>query len=398
MNKTRTPISENYNHTIYASYIGYIVQAIVNNFAPLLFLTFSAQFSLSLDKITLITTINFAVQLAVDLISAKLIDKIGYRISIVAAHVFAAAGLICLSVLPWIFSNQYVGIVISVVLYAIGGGLTEVLISPIVEACPVESKKGSISLLHSFYCWGQFGVILLSTLFFTVFGIEHWRILSLIWAAVPIANGFYYAKVPLYPISKSETPSRISQLFKNKLFWLILLLMLCAGASELAMAQWASAFAESALHVSKTVGDLAGPCAFALLMGSARAIYGKFSDRLPLKKAIMWCAVLCIASYLLASLTSLPVFGLIGCAVCGFSVGIFWPGIYCLSTASIPAAGTAIYAFMALAGDVGCMSGPTLVGFFANSFGANLKLGLITAVIFPATILVGSIFIGKKKS
>ncbi|MBQ9510419.1 MAG: MFS transporter [Clostridia bacterium] len=398
MNKTRTPISENYNHTIYASYIGYITQAIVNNFAPLLFLTFSNQFSLSLDKITLITTINFAVQLAVDLISAKLIDKIGYRISIVAAHVFAAAGLIGLSVLPWIFSNQYIGIIISVVLYAIGGGLTEVLISPIVEACPVERKEGSISLLHSFYCWGQFGVILLSTLFFTVFGIEHWRILSLIWAAVPIANCIYFSKVPLFSVSKGAEPARISQLFKNKLFWLILLLMLCAGASELAMAQWASAFAESALHVSKAVGDLAGPCAFALLMGTARALYGKFSDRLPLKKVIMWCAALCIASYLLASLTSLPVFGLIGCAVCGFSVGIFWPGTFSLAAASIPAAGTAMYAFMALAGDMGCMGGPTLVGLSANALGGNLKIGLLSAVIFPIIILVGSFLLDRKKA
>ena len=381
-------IRASYNHTIYASYLGYITQAVVNNFAPLLFLTFSRQFGLSLDRIALITTINFAVQLLIDLLSAKLVDIIGYRISIMAAHVFAAAGLISLAILPSALPNAYAGILIAVVLYAVGGGLIEVMISPIVEACPTEKKEAAMSMLHSFYCWGHLAVVLLSTLFFHLAGIEKWTILAFLWAVIPLANCWYFSQVPIYPVTAGHEPISIRALFSQKVFWLLMILMVCAGASEQGMSQWASAFAESALHVSKTAGDLAGPCAFALLMGTARALYGKYSDRLPLKKAVIGCAALCIAAYLTASLTSNPVWGLIGCAVCGFSVGIFWPGTFSMAAWSLPSAGTAMYAFMALAGDVGCSAGPTLVGFVANAFDSNLKTGLLAALVFPALILV----------
>ena len=382
-------IRENYNHTLYASYIGYITQAIANNFAPLLFLTFRREFGLTLDKITLITTVNFAVQLLVDLLSAKFIDKIGYRVSIVAAHIFAVLGIAGLAVLPGWLGSPYAGIMVSVVLYAIGGGLMEVMISPIVESCPTERKAAAMSLLHSFYCWGHMAVILVSTLFFNLAGIERWRVMALIWALVPAVNCFYFAVVPLYPVSGESEPLSIRALFGQKVFWLLMVVMVCAGASEQAMSQWASAFAETALHVSKTVGDLAGPCAFALMMGTARAIYGKYSERIPLKKMMLGCGGLCILTYLLAALAPSPVVGLVGCAVCGFSVGIFWPGTFSIAARSLPAAGTAMYAFMALAGDVGCSSGPTLVGFVANAFGGSLKPGLLAALVFPVVIILG---------
>ena len=382
-------IRENYNHTIYASYVGYVTQAIVNNFAPLLFLTFSRQFGLSLDKLALITTINFAVQLLVDLASARVVDRIGYRVCVVAAHVLSALGLIGLAALPRLLPDAYAGILVSVVLYAIGGGLIEVLISPIVESCPTERKEAAMSLLHSFYCWGHLGVILLSTLFFTLAGIERWPVLAVLWALVPVANCFYFARVPLYSLTGGQEPLSIGTLFRQKVFWLLMILMVCAGASEQGMSQWASAFAESALHLSKTVGDLAGPCLFALLMGTSRALYGKFSERLPLKKAMLGCAALCVGCYLLASLTQSPILGLVGCAVCGFSVGIFWPGTFSVAAAALPSAGTAMYAFMALAGDVGCSGGPTLVGFVANALGGDLKRGLLAAIVFPALILIG---------
>ena len=382
-------IRTSYNHTIYASYVGYITQAIVNNFVPLLFLTFSRQYDLTLDKITLITTLNFAVQLLVDLLSAGFVDKIGYRASVIAAHVFAALGLTGLAVLPGLLSNVYAGILIAVVLYAIGGGLIEVLISLIVEACPTEKKEAAMSLLHSFYCWGHLAVILLSTLFFSLAGIGHWKLLALLWAIVPAANCVYFALVPLYSVTKDREPLSIRSLFSQKLFWLLMVLMVCAGASEQAMSQWASAFAESALRVSKTVGDLAGPSMFALLMGTARALYGKYSEKLPLKRAMTACAVLCVGAYLLSALTESPVLGLIGCALCGFSVGIFWPGTFSMAAASLPAAGTAMYAFMALAGDVGCSAGPTLVGFVASVFQGSLKPGLLSSLLFPVIILLG---------
>lgn len=384
MGKIRT----SYEHTINASYVGYITQAIVNNFVPLLFLTFVSDYGLSLDKITLITTINFAVQLLVDFLSTKTIDKIGYRRAVVIAHICAAAGLIGLAVFPSMLGSAYAGILVAVVLYAIGGGIIEVLISPIVEACPTKKKEAAMSLLHSFYCWGHVAVVVLSTIFFQVFGIANWRILACMWAIVPLFNVFYFMLVPIYPIVSEHERMPLRTLVKQKVFWLLLIVMICAGASEQAMSQWASAFAESALQVSKTIGDLAGPCSFAIFMGTARALYGKYSEILPLKKMMYASAVLCIICYLVAVFANQPIVGLIGCAVCGFSVGIFWPGTFSIAAWNLPSAGTAMYALMALAGDIGCSAGPTVVGMVANAYAGDLKKGLILAIIFPIGILL----------
>ena len=386
----------NYNHTIYASYLGYISQAVVNNFAPLLFLTFQSQLGLSLKSITTITTVNFLVQLTVDLISARYVDRIGYRRCLVAAHIFCALGLAGMAVLPGIIPDPYVGIMAAVVLYAIGGGLLEVLVSPVVEACPTEKKEAAMSLLHSFYCWGHVAVVLLSTAFFRLAGIENWKIMACLWALIPAFNAVYYAKVPLYPITAEGHQIRFGGLIRNKVFWLVIVLMLCAGASEHAIAQWASSFAESALNLSKTAGDLLGVCAFAVLMGTSRAFYGKYSEQIPLKKMMIFSAVLCICCYCLASFTASPMMGLLGCAVCGFSVGIFWPGTFSMAASALPGGGTAMYALMALAGDLGCSSGPTVVGLVADSFGGNLKKGIAAALVFPIVMLSG-IFLMKYK-
>lgn len=380
---------QEYSHTIYASYVGYITQAIVNNFAPLLFLTFAKDYHLTLDKITLITTVNFAVQLLVDLLSAKVIDRIGYRVSVVAAHIFAASGLVGMAFFPKVLPDEYTGLLAAVILYAVGGGIIEVLISPIVEACPTKKKEAAMSLLHSFYCWGHVGVVLISTAFFACFGVENWRILAVLWAVVPFLNSIYFLMVPLYPVAAEGEELSLKGLLGQKVFWLLMVIMVCAGASEQAMSQWASSFAESALNVSKTAGDLAGPCTFALLMGTSRAVYGKYSDKIPLKKMMAGSAVLCIICYLVAVFAKSPVLGLAGCALCGFSVGIFWPGTFSMAALHLPGAGTAMYAFMALAGDIGCSSGPTVVGMVANANGDNLKIGLFAAMVFPAVILAG---------
>lgn len=387
-----------FEHTIYASYIGYITQAVINNFVPLLFLTLATDYDLTLDKITLITTVNFAVQLCVDFFAAKYIDKIGYRRAVIIAHVTAAVGLIGLAVLPTLLGNAYMGIMISVVLYAIGGGIIEVLISPIVEACPTEKKEAAMSLLHSFYCWGHVAVVLLSTAFFHFFGIENWKIMACIWALVPLFNIVYFSLVPIYPIVAEQEALSIKGLLKQKVFWLLIVLMICAGASEQAVSQWVSTFAESALQVSKTVGDLAGTCAFAICMGTARALYGKYSDYIPLKKMMIGSAGLCILCYLTAILSGNPVIGLIACALCGFSVGIFWPGTFSIAAMRLPAGGTAMYAFMALAGDVGCSSGPSVVGFVANAFEGDLKAGLSVAILFPIVMLLGIMFMKIRKN
>ena len=387
-----------YNHTIYASYLGYISQAVVNNFAPLLFLTFQSQLGLDLKSVTTITTVNFLVQLAVDLVSARYVDRIGYRRCLVAAHICCALGLVGLAVLPGLMGNAYMGILSGVVLYAIGGGLIEVLVSPVVESCPTEKKEAAMSLLHSFYCWGHVAVVLLSTAFFRLFGIENWKAMACFWALIPAFNAVYYAKVPLYPITAEGHQLRLGGLIRNKVFWLVIVLMLCAGASEHAVSQWASAFAESALHLSKTAGDLLGVCTFAVMMGLSRAFYGKYSERIPLKKMMTFSAVLCIGCYCLASFTAAPLLGLLGCAVCGFSVGIFWPGTFSMAAAALPGGGTAMFALMALAGDLGCSAGPTVVGMVADRFSGDLKKGIAAALVFPSVMLVGIIFIKYQKA
>lgn len=391
-------IKNSYEHTIYASYIGYITQAIVNNFVPLLFLTLAHDYDLTLDKITLITTINFVVQLVVDFFSAKYIDKIGYRKAVLIAHIFASIGLIGLGVFPTLLGNAYAGIMVSVVCYAVGGGIIEVLISPIVEACPTDKKEGAMSLLHSFYCWGHVAVVLLSTAFFHFCGIENWRWLACLWALVPMFNIFYFSFVPIYPIVAEQEALSVRGLLKKKVFWLMIVLMICAGASEQAVSQWVSAFAESALSVSKTIGDLAGTCAFAVCMGTARALYGKYSDYIPLKKMMAGSAILCIGCYLVASLSQNPYVALLACGICGFSVGIFWPGTFSVAAQKIPTGGTAMYAFMALAGDVGCSAGPSVVGFVANANEGNLKLGIAFAIVFPVIMLIGILLLRMKKS
>lgn len=388
-------IKNDYGHTIYASYVGYITQAIVNNFVPLLFLTFQSKYDISLEMLGLLVTINFGVQLFVDFIAAKFIDKIGYRIAIVAAHIFSGVGLIGLAVFPEILP-PYAGIVLAIIFYAIGGGILEVLVSPIVEACPTTKKEAAMSLLHSFYCWGHVFVVLASTLFFTLAGIENWKWMAVIWSVVPFANAVYFSLVPIANIVEDGKGMSIKELFKNKTFWILFLLMICSGASEQGMSQWASAFAESGLKVSKTVGDLAGPCLFALLMGLSRALYAKLSDKISLKAAMVGSGCLCIVCYLLAAFAPHPALGLIGCAVCGFSVGIMWPGTFSLASNSLPAGGTAMFAFLALAGDLGCGSGPTIVGAVAERFGDDLKIGVLSAIVFPILLVVVNLLLKNK--
>ena len=390
-------IKIDYGHTIYASYIGYITQAIVNNFVPLLFLTFQSQYDISLEMLGLLVTINFGVQLFVDFIAAKFIDKIGYRIAIVAAHIFSGAGLIGLAVFPEILP-PYAGIVLAIVFYAVGGGILEVLVSPIVEACPTTKKEAAMSLLHSFYCWGHVFVVLASTLFFTLAGIENWKWMAVIWSIVPFVNAVYFSLVPIANIVEDGKGMSIKELFKNKTFWILFLLMICSGASEQGMSQWASAFAESGLKVSKTVGDLAGPCLFALLMGLSRALYAKLSDKISLKAAMVGSGCLCIVCYLLAAFAPHPALGLIGCALCGFSVGIMWPGTFSLASGSLPTGGTAMFAFLALAGDLGCGSGPTIVGAVAERFGDDLKIGVLSAIVFPILLVIVNMLLKSNKN
>jgi len=392
-------VKNQYNKTMIACFVGYIVQAIVNNFTPLLFLFFQKSYHIPISQITLLVTFNFGVQLLVDLLSVRFVDKIGYRISMIMAHVLAATGLFLLTILPEILPVPFIGILIAVMIYAIGGGLLEVLVSPVVEACPSDNKETAMSLLHSFYCWGHAAVVLISTLFFYVVGIEHWRILAIIWAVIPIGNALVFTKVPIASLLEDgETGLGLKALFQLKIFWILLIMMICAGASEQAVSQWASAFAEQGLGISKAAGDLAGPMTFAVLMGLARLFYGKYGDRINLECFMICSTVLCVLSYLGISLFSVPVLNLICCAVCGLSVGIMWPGTFSKASATLPKGGTAMFALLALGGDVGCAGGPTLVGMVSGALEDNLKMGILAGIIFPIMLLIGIILCKRQKS
>ena len=392
-------MKKGYQKTIYACFIGYIVQAIVNNFVPLLFVTFHDSYGIPLSKITLLVTFNFGLQLLVDLLSVGFVDRIGYRASMLLAHGLSAVGLFLLPVLPELFADPFAGLLIAILIYAVGGGLLEVLISPVVEACPTDNKEKVMSLLHSFYCWGQVGVVLVSTLFFAVFGIQNWKLLAMLWAVIPVLNGLFFIGVPIaLLIEDGETGMKLGELLKNGLFWILFLMMLCAGASEQAVSQWASALAERGLGISKTLGDLTGPMTFGILMGISRAFYGKYGDKIRLERFMGASALLCIASYLLIALVPVPALGLVGCALCGLSVGIMWPGTFSMAAASMRHGGTALFALLALAGDLGCSSGPTLAGFVSGVYGDNLRRGILAAVIFPIALLVSLLLIKRRRS
>ena len=378
----------NYRKTKTACYLGFVTQAIAANFAPLLFLKFHNDYNISLGNIALISTCFFFTQLLVDLFCAKFVDKIGYRICIVASEVCSAAGLIGLAFLPDILPNPFAGILCSVIVYAIGSGLIEVLGSPIVEACPFDNKEATMSLLHSFYCWGAVGTILISTLFFLLFGMDSWKWLAVLWALIPTYNIYNFATCPIEHLVEEGSGMGIRELFQKPLFWISVCLMICSGASELAMAQWASAYAEAALGLSKAIGDLTGPCMFAVTMGISRVIFGKYGNRIDLMKFMTGSGILCVVCYLLTSLSSNPLIGLIGCIVCGFSVGIMWPGTISISSKKFPLGGTAMFALLAMAGDLGGSIGPGIVGYITQEAGDNIRVGMSVGLVFPVILLV----------
>lgn len=382
---------KDYKKTLLACYLGFITQAIAANFAPLLFLKFHSDYDIPLKRIALISSVFFITQLITDVLCARFADRIGYRKCVVAAELCSAAGLIGLAILPELLTTPFSGIIISVVIYAIGSGLIEVLCSPIVEACPFDHKDAVMSLLHSFYCWGSVGVILLSTVFFALFGIDSWKWLACIWALIPLCNVWNFMKCPIESAAENNDGKKISGLLRIPLFWLAILLMICAGASELSMAQWASAYTESALGLSKAAGDLAGPCMFAVTMGISRAVYGKYGDKMDLKKFMIGSGLLCLLCYTASALSDIPLVGLLGCIICGFSVGIMWPGTISICSEHIPTGGTAMFALLAMAGDMGGAFGPSLVGNIAQNANDDLKMGMLAGCVFPLTLIISLI-------
>ena len=409
--KQRNP----FRRTLLACYCGYGVQAVINNLAPLLFVVFQDRFAVSLEEIGRLILINFGTQLFVDWLAIRFVDRIGYRKALVIAHLFSAAGLLCLGLLPMALPSPYIGLVIAVMLYAVGGGLIEVLISPIVDSLPGDAKASAMSLLHSFYCWGQVAVILLTTLGLHFAGNGLWWLFPLLWAILPLFNLTQVLRMPLMPPLPEEEKTPLRKLFSSRVFLVAMLLMLCAGAAELSMSQWSSLFAEKGLQVPKMVGDLLGPCLFAVLMGAGRTLYGFFGQRLKLKPTLMASATLCVACYALTVLAENPFLSLLGCALCGLSVSLMWPGTLSLASERYPGGGTAMFGMMALTGDLGASIGPWLSGLVsdaAQKAGAvvrwasesglsleqcGLKVGLAVAALFPAVMLIGLLFLRQKQ-
>lgn len=382
--------------TKYACYSGYITQAVVNNFTPLLFVIFASEFNLRIGLIASLITINFCTQMCVDLFGARYAERIGYRRVLVFSQLAAGIGMILLGVLPFIMP-PYVGLVISVIIYAIGSGFTEVMVSPVIEALPGDAKASSMSLLHSFYCWGHVYTVLAATLYFNVFGLENWRYLSFYWAILPLLTAVLFSKVPINVFGgENGKRMKFTEFFRSRIFWIFILLMLCSGASELSMSQWSSMFAETSLKVSKNVGDILGPCMFAVFMGLSRMIYGKWGEKMDLKKCLIFSAVLCVAGYIVATIPVNKLVNLAGCGICGFSVGIMWPGVMSLAAGNFPTGGTALFGLLALAGDIGCFAGPEVVAT-ASEITASLKSGLFAAVIFPILIIILTVMLKNKK-
>lgn len=375
-----------YKHTMLACYGGYLTQALVINFTPLLFVTFMSDYGLSLSQTTALVTLSFLTQLSVDLLASRYADRMGYRASAIIAHVCAALGVLGLAVLPSLFPHPLIGLALATMLASIGGGIIEVVISPMVEACPIDEKRGSMSLLHSFYCWGQAGTVLLSTLFFRFVGIEHWRLLACLWALLPVLGVLAFAFVPVYRLPADEQATdhkRPNSPLRNRAFVMFFILMICAGAAEQAMSQWASTFAESALNLDKTLGDLLGPCAFALMMGVSRLLYGKYSDRISLERFMLASCSLCVISYILAAFAPHPLLALVGCGLCGLSVGILWPGTYSRASERLTGGGVTMFGLLAFGGDIGCLIGPAATGQIASMFGDDLRPAFLFALVFP---------------
>ena len=378
-----------YKRTLYASYLGAVSQAAICNLTPLLFVIFQQQYGLSVSQLGFLVTYNFGLQILVDFLAGRYAERIGYKPCVIAAHVFGAVGILGQGIFPELFGNPYAGLLVAVTVYATGAGLIEVLLSPIVQALPLDGKSAAMSLMHSFYCWGCVLVVLFSTLFFHFFGTENWKWLTLLWAAVPAANAVLFSISSIRVLNGGDKPLPLGKLLSMKLFWIFAVLMLCSGAAELSMSQWASFFAEKGLKVSKSMGDLLGPCLFAVLMGTSRLIYGIFGERIPLKAFISASGILCVGSYLLAVFAPHPVLNLLGCGICGLSVGIMWPGVLSLAAEHCPAGGTTLFAMLAMMGDVGCSAGPSVVGLVSCAFDDELKAGLLAAMAFPLILVLG---------
>lgn len=403
-----------YKHTTLACYIGYITQAIGINFMPILFTIFKEEFSLSYSELGSLVVINFVTQILTDIFSTKYVDRLGFRRTSIPCQLLCFLGLMLLCILPSVMANSFLALAIATIVYAVGGGMVEVIISPIIDSMPSDDSTGAMSLLHSFYCWGQLGIVLLTTLAIKLCGNDVWRPLALILSLIPLINMLLFIKVPL-PETENETRTPIKALISNKAFLAAMILMVGAGAAEQVIAQWSSLFAQTGLGVDKTLGDILGPSLFAVFMIIGRTYFGVMGERLDLRRSLLYSSVLCIFCYIVTALSASPLLALAGCALTGLSVSLMWPGMLSLASSKFPHGGAAMFGVLAIFGDLGCSIGPMLTGFisdfaqklpvlseisqtsFLTAEQISLKAGIFSGIIFPVIMIPGLIILKEKK-
>ncbi len=388
-------MEKSYKSTKSACYIGYIVQAIVNNFLPILFIVFQKKYGLGYEKLGRIILVNFLIQILSDTITPIIVRAIGYRGCAILCHGLCATGLVMLSVLPTVIGDTYVAILLSVIIYAFGSGIIEVIISPMIELIPTKNKAANMAFLHSFYCWGQAFTVVCTTLLVSVFGFLNWNFIPLIWATVPFINMFFFIKVPVIEPKKETEKIKNNKFFISREFICFVVFMLCAGTSEVTMAQWASMFVQQGLGINKVTGDILGPCLFAIAMGIGRVFFGVLSGKFSYRKALVLNNILCFLCYIVVAFCKSPIPCLIACALCGFSVSLSWPGTYSLASARFPNGGTVMFSAFALFGDLGCSLGPWLLGLIADMY--DLQTGFFVCSVFPLVMVITALFVLKEK-
>ncbi len=378
-----------YKHTIRACYAGTFTMSLVSNLTPLLFVILMDSFGLTFEQVGRLTLVNFMTQIAADLVFSKPVDKWGVRPFVAGGHFLCTIGLVLFALAPmYAPHNTYIWFMVSTVLFSCGGGLLELLLSPIVQAIPGDEKARAMSMLHSFYAWGFILVVVLTTTALGVFGSANWPLIMITWAILPLATGIAFLKVPLAPQVSEEQRTRTGVLLSSAFFVVVVLGIAAGGAAEVSMSQWISAFTERALGLSKQMGDLVGVCMFALFLGIGRASYGKWGGKTDVTTLMLWGAVGSVLCFLGAALIPNPILAMACCAANGLCVSLLWPGSIVTAAARFPLAGASMFAILAAGGDVGAAFGPWAVGAVADVVPSGLRGGLLVGTIYPAIMVV----------
>ena len=389
---------QSYKSTIAACYIGSFVQAIIVNTTPILFIPLREQFGLTFQQMGLLVLINFISQVGCDILFSNAIDKYGFRRFVVAAHGLAVVGLVLFAASPLLFDRPFAGFVTATIIFSGSGGLLELLLSPIVNAIPTDEKAGAMSVLHSFYSWGQAAVILLTTVLLFVFGRAWWQWIILIWTLVPLFNFFFLMRVPFAPNVPEEQRQGMDKILLKPFFIAALATILCGAAAELCISQWASAYLEEAMRLPKVVGDVGGVCLFAVMMGVGRLFYGMYGKKINVSLMMLIGTVGAAACYITVALSGTAVLSLLACGLCGLCVSLLWPGTLVVASEHYPLAGAWMFAILA-AGDIGASAGPWLMGVVAEqAHRLPFLSGLLTQGMSPdqlglrAAMLVSALF------